>query len=254
MQGFMTQIKQFCKWRALLPILLLPACFNHVQTPDILQKQIASQFQKQTFWLKQSLYAGPFYDDNRFQLLHPRQFEELTYLKTIDGDYILPPPSNEIIPVGTRIEIQKIEWPTGIAIFKRPILTPRHWPWVYTRLARARGPVTLNRDQTYILILPDTVRDEKSFAEWKDSLFSKEDNNEWLMAYDEKIRTAIFEKTPLIGMDDQALFAAMGQPDHIRREGMVLDGHKGTKEIATYGTTIIILEDSKVTKIEESKN
>lgn len=254
MQSFMTQIKHFCKWRAAILSLLLPACFSHVQAPDLLQKLLNSQVEKQSFWLKQSLYAGPFYDDSRYKLLHPRRFEELTYLKTIDGDYILPPPSTEIIPAGTRIEIQKIEWPTAINIFKRPILTPRHWPWMYTRLARARGPVTIKRDQTYIFILPDSVTDEKSFAEWKNTLFCKDDNNEWLMSQDEKIRTAIFAKKPLIGMDYQALFASMGQPDSIRREATMRDGEKITKEIVSYGATIVILEDSKVTKIEASIN
>jgi hypothetical protein len=254
MQGFMTQIEQFCKWRAAFLSFLLPACFSHVQAPSFWQKQLNSQVEKQSFWLKQSLYAGPFYDDNRYQLLHPRNFEELTYLKTIDGDYILPPPSSEIIPAGTRIEIQKIEWPTGINIFKRPLLTPRYWPWVYTRLARARGPVTIKRDQTYIFILPNSVIDEKSFTDWKDALFSKDNNNEWIMTQDEKIRDAIFAKKPLIGMDYLALFASMGHPDSIKRETIMRDGEKITKEIVIYGTTIVILEDSKVTTIGESKN
>lgn len=74
------------------------------------------------------------------------------------------------------------------------------------------------------------------------------------MSCDEKIRMGIFEKKPVIGMDDRALFAAMGNPDQIKRENYLDNREKGTKEIAFYGNTVVVLENSRVTKIEERKN
>ncbi|MDA0713228.1 MAG: hypothetical protein O2897_04490, partial [bacterium] len=85
----MTQIYKICKWSTLFLFLLLPACVNHVKIPDSAQKHIDNDVVQKTLWLKQSLYAGQFYDDDRYQLLFPRPFEELKYVKTVDGDYIL---------------------------------------------------------------------------------------------------------------------------------------------------------------------
>jgi len=246
----MTHIKQFCKWRAWLLIFLIPACTSHIKIPDSVQRQINAEINGKIFWLKQSLYAGPFYDDNRYQLLHSRPFEELKYLKTPDGDYILPPPAKEIIPTGTKVVIEKIEWPTKMTMFKRPLLTPRQWPWVYLRLARDRGPVTVYCDKSFIFILPAHVINEKSFHAWQNNFFSKDNTNDWLLSLDASIRTGILTKKPVVGMDSGALLAALGEPDQIKRELVSQESKKITKETATYGPIIVILENGRITKFE----
>ena len=247
----MTQIYKICKWSTLFLFLLLPACVNHVKIPDSAQKHIDNDVVQKTLWLKQSLYAGQFYDDDRYQLLFPRPFEELKYVKTVDGDYILPPAAKEIIPAGSKVVITKIEWPSRGVIFNRPILSPRNWPWIYLRVARDRGPVTTLRDSTYIMILPENITDEKSFNQWKKSYLDKEDPNEWLLSYEKNILFGILHKKPVLGMDYQALMATLGQPNHLKKELITLDNQKITKETATYDAVIVILENGLVSKIEK---
>lgn len=246
----MTQIYKICKWSTLFLCLFPLGCINHIKIPDSAQKHINKEVLQTTLWLKQSLYSGQFYDDNRYQLLYPRPFEELKYVKTVDGDFILPPAAKEIIPAGSKVIISKIEWPSAGVIFNRPILSPRNWPWVYLRVARDRGPVTTLRDQTYIMILPENITDEASFNHWKNTYFAKQDPNEWLLSYDKKILSGILHKKPIMGMDYQALTATLGQPNHLKKELITEDGQKITKEIATYEAVVIILENGLITKIE----
>jgi hypothetical protein len=249
----MTQTTKFCKWGALFLAIFLAGCPSHLNMSEASQASIATQIKGQSLWLKQSLYGGPFYDDDRFRLAHARKFEELTYLRTPDGDIILPPPSDEIIGVGTRVKIEKIEWPTGMNIFKRPIFTPRHCPWLYLRVARDRGQVTMNRDHLYILLVPDQVHDDKSFREWLEGILSSQDTNNWLMNLDKNERDGVLKKQALVGMSSESLMAALGQPDQLRRESVRQGERNITKEVAIFGPTIVILEDEKVVRIEQSK-
>lgn len=158
-----------CKWSLWVLLLFSGSCVTHVQRPVMSQN-----WSGQSYWVKKSLYAGFFYDDDRYGLVSPEPFEKLTYLKSIAGDLILPPPSTEMISIGTRVQIQKIEWPTEQNIIKRPLLTPRFLPWIYLTIALDRGAfVTLNRKLTYIMLVPEEIRSEKALADWFSNYFSK---------------------------------------------------------------------------------
>ncbi|MEI6804945.1 MAG: hypothetical protein WCK49_00370 [Myxococcaceae bacterium] len=161
-----------CKWIGFVSLLSLGACVAHIQSPVMTQSWAA-----QSYWVKQSLYGGLFYDDDRYGLVSPEPFEKLTYLKSLAGDYIIPPPSTEIILFGTRVQIQKIEWPTEQNIIKRPLLTPRYLPWIYLTVALDRGAVTLSRERTYVMLVPEEIKSEKALMDWFLNYFSKQDNN-----------------------------------------------------------------------------
>ena len=166
-----------CKWSLGVLLLFTGACVSHVQRPIV-----SSNWSGQSYWTQQKLYGGFFYDDDRYGLVSPEPFEKLTYLKSLSGDTILPPPSDELISFGTRVQIQKIEWPTEQNIVKRPLLTPRYLAWVYLTIALDRGSVTLNRNRTYILLVPEEIRSEKAFADWFSNYFSKQDNNAYFLS------------------------------------------------------------------------
>ncbi len=161
-----------CKWSLLGFLLLMAACASHLQRSPLTQN-----WQGQTYWVKQSLYGGIFYDDDRYGLVSPEPFEKLTYLKSLSGDMIIPPPSTEVISFGTRVQVQEIEWPTEQNMIKRPLLTPRYLPWIYLTIMLDRGAVTLERKLTYILLVPEEIRSEKALTDWFSTYFSKQDNN-----------------------------------------------------------------------------
>jgi hypothetical protein len=165
-----------------------------------------------SFWLKQSLYAGPFYDDDRFTLLHASSFDELTYLKMPDGATILPPKPSFIIPVGTRVTITAIEWPDWNNFVKRPIFTPRHLPWMKMTVAMQRGQVSLMRPETFIFLLPVESDNSRHFESWFLSIFSDKDTNPWLLGLKPEVQNAVLGKRAMAGMSREALRAALGDP------------------------------------------
>jgi hypothetical protein len=224
---------------------LLPAgCPSYTIIPDAARVRLDEQHTGELLFLKQSLYAGRFYDDDRYRLVHPRRFEELTYLRDAEGEPILPPPADEIIPAGTRVRVERLEWPDGEAVFRRPLFTPRYTTWIFLRVARDRGAdVTVERKERHILLLPGGLHDEATFEEWFDASLSEQDPNPWLLSLPEEQRVAIEQKKPAKGMSYEALTTSLGFPDRLGRE--TRDDH--TVETASYGALTVELTDGIVT-------
>lgn len=217
-------------------------CASYAVMPDDAMARLSEAHQGELLYLKQSVYAGQFYDDDRYRLVHPRRFEELTYLQNAEGGSIPPPPADEIIPAGTRVRVEKIEWPDGDAVFRRPLYTPRFTTWIFLRVARSRGDVTIERQDRHIMLLPGGIGDEATFNEWFDATLTRTDPNNWLRSLPDDQRVAIDQKKPRVGMSYDALTAAMGFPDRISRESQ--DGH--TIEVAIWGATSVVLRDGSV--------
>ena len=121
-----------------LSTLLAAGCPSYAVIPDDQRKVVDDKHTGALLFLRQSVYVGDFYDDSRYKLIHPRKFEELGFLESIEGDAIPPPPADGVIPAGTRVRVERIEWPIGDVVFRRPIYTPRYTTWVWLRVARDR--------------------------------------------------------------------------------------------------------------------
>jgi hypothetical protein len=232
-----------CTWVSLLCVLLTScADANLISSAD--RAKIDETETGSLRFLNQSMYAGQFYDDDRYRLLHPRRFEELTYLLNAEGEPIPPPPPDEVIPVGTRVRIERIEWPSEDVIFRRPIYTPRFTTWVFLRVARERGSEgTIERNERHILLLPGGITDEATLTMWLDAALSEKDPNAWLLQLPDAQRAGVLEKRAVAGMDYRTVVAAMGLPNRLKRD--IKDGH--TVEVASYGSTSVQFVDGVVT-------
>lgn len=231
-----------------LAVAAAAGCPSYAVIPDDERKVIDEHATGAVLFLRQSLYVGPFYDDDRYKLVHPRRFEELTYLETIEGDPIAPPPAEGVIPAGTRVRVEAIEWPTGDVVFRRPLYTPRYTTWIMLRVARDRGPeVTVERDERHILLMPGGIGDAETFDLWFDASLTEEDPNPWLLSLPEEQRHAIALKRPLIGMSYDALTTSLGFPDALSRQ--MQDGV--TLEVGVWGAVTITLTDGVVTNIRD---
>ena len=177
-----------CKWSFLVGFWMMLGCAGHLR-PSAGGQSSAGQ----SYWAKQSFYGGLFFDDDRYGFLSPIEFEKLRCLKSPSGDYIVPAPSDHVISVGTRVNIQKIEWPTDQNRIKRPLLTPGHLPWIYLTVALDRGSVTINRPRTYIMLVPEEIRSNDALAKWFSRYFSQEDNNLWFLNLSLSEREAILK-------------------------------------------------------------
>lgn len=235
---------------ALLALLALSSlgCPSYTVVPDGERERIDQTHTGELLFLRQSMYVGDFYDDDRYKLIHPRRFEELTYLQTVEGDPIPPPPAEGIIPAGTRVRVERIEWPTGDVVFRRPLYTPRYTTWIVLRVARDRGPeVTIERDERHILLIPGGIDDADTFDLWFDASLTTEDPNPWLLSLPEEQQNAIALKRPVVGMSYDALTTAIGFPDTLARQ--VKDG--ATLEVGVWGAQTITLRDGVVESVRD---
>jgi hypothetical protein len=244
----MNEVFRKCKW--VLGLLLLSACVHRFEMSPVAADSIERAINQKQFWLKQSLYAGPFYDDDRYQLLHPSPFDELTFLTTPDGDIIYPPKEKFVVPVGTQVTIEQIEWPTFVNVVNRPLLTPRGLPWLKMTVAMERGNVSLLYDGVFIMLVPLEKGDEKAFHKWFDAMFSSEDSNRWLLRLTKAEQEAIESKKPVLGMSGEALTAALGSPLSLSSRTVKKGDSKVTVETATYGKYLINLSEGKVSEIQ----
>jgi len=226
-------------------------CASYAKIPDVQRDRINAAHDGQLVWLKQSLYVGAFYDDDRYQLVHPNRFDALTYLKTAEGDPILPKPPEGIIPAGTRVRIERIEWPTGEAIFRRPLYTPRYTTWIFLRVARDRGDTTFERDKKHILLMPSGVGDEGAFESWLARTFSTTDTNPWIRSLPREQQLGLAQKRAVIGMHYDALTSSMGFPDRITRRQVDDGGSLRTVEIAVYGPLSVVLDNGVVARVDD---
>ena len=126
-----------------------------------------------TYYAKQDFFTGFFFDDDRYGLISTIPLKKITVLKDLAGRYVLPKPIKEPVIKGTRVNVQKIEWPTPENRLKRPLLTPRHLVWIYLTVALDRGEyVTVNRKRTYIFLAPERIQDDAALREWFFQYFS----------------------------------------------------------------------------------
>jgi hypothetical protein len=233
---------------SILSLATLVGCPSYTVLSQADRETVDAQLTGELLFLKQSMYAGTFYDDDRFALVHPRKFEELTYLQTIEGDAIPPPPATSIIPAGTRVRVEKIEWPTGDAVFRRPLYTPRYTTWIVLRVAADRGSeVTVEREQRHIMLIPAGITDAELFDMWFKASLSAEDPNPWIVSLPAEQQAAIAQKKALVGMSYEALTAALGFPDSVARES----NGDIVREVVIYGATSIVLQDGVVTLVNE---
>lgn len=243
----MKQLLDKCK--GVIAILLFSSCVHQMEISRQAVREVDELAKGKSFWLKQSLFAGTFYDDDRYFLLNPRPFDEIDYVKMPDGATVLPPAATHIIPVGTKVTVSAVEWPDWQNYLNRPIFTPRHLIWVKMKVAKERGQVSLMHDKTFIMLVPFEGGHTELFAGWFKGIFSDKDTNPWLLRHKPEITKAILEKKAVAGMSKEALIASMGDPNTWSRE-FSDEAAKTIKEIANYEKQVVVIENGVVSKIQ----
>ncbi len=232
---------------ALLLTLLVLGCPTRTRLNSAAMDGLRERYGGQTFYLKQSLFHGKFYDDDTRSLADPRAFKDLRLMTSPDGDIIIPPPPQGILPAGTKVEVLDVEFPTSAAIVKRPLFTPRYNVWVLMKVGRFAGDVDFFRPGEYIVVLPTTVRSVDAIGASLEVLLSPKPLDDWLARRSEEARLAIFEKRAEQGLSYEELVAALGLPEQIHRR---FEGEQRI-ETARFGSTEVVLVDEQVTEIRE---
>ncbi|MFH1811723.1 MAG: hypothetical protein ABIJ09_23490 [Pseudomonadota bacterium] len=227
---------------------LLAACPSRTRLEGADMDALRESYQGQTFYLRQSLYHGRFYDDDHRRLVDAHAFKDLKLMTAPDGEIIIPPPPDGILPAGTRVEVLDVEFPTSGAIVKRPLFTPRYNVWVTLKVGRVSGDLALFKPEEHVWVLPTTVRSMDAIRASLEALLSAEPLDPWLARRSEAARLAIFEKRAEQGLSTEELTAALGLPETLHRS---FEGEQRI-ERALFGGTEVTLVDGVVTEIRDA--
>ena len=197
--------------------LFAAGCVPRASVPNVERQRAERELEGERRFSKVALWVGPFFGDNTKLLVSDSPFSELDLLETTEGKPIAPPRAERVLLPGTRVQIEKVEFPTAWIIAQRVVLTPRYHPWVYVRVDGEPRPL--------VVVLPQTLATANDVRLEVERVLGGSDLTPAFRALPDPERAAIAHKQPLEGMAATALEMAWGYP-----EKKVIDRPAGTEE------------------------
>ena len=187
------------------------ACTSHTLLPPGAQRQVIDEYVGSKWHLKHACFVGSFYAYPDRYYISERGFDELALVQTMSGDPILPDGPRAILPLGTRVTIEAIEFPTSPALSARKLKSPRHFTWVTLTAEAERA------DKPLVLVLTQEMKTTADFVSALKKHLQEKDPTPQYAGLAENIRRAIDEKLPVPGMPADALLRCRGYPDKLLR-------------------------------------
>jgi hypothetical protein len=203
-----------------------------------LRSRLTRRFSHQ--YLALSFYVTPFYGVSDRWLLSPVPPQELGWVEDGRGKPVPPGPIAAILPAGTRVVIDRVQFPTSLTVATRPERSPRTRTWVLVHVPENPG-------RQLVLVVPEEVRSEAAFEAALGRFLTREDPGKLISRWSRQVQLAIAEKHALVDMPALALQMAWGYPETIHREFP----ESGRKEVWTWpgGARKAVLFDGRVTEI-----
>lgn len=193
--------------RPLSFLVLSAGCASNTLLAPQQQADLGARLRDKRVFLAVSMYAGPFFREADKRLLSPAPFAELRLIESPGGEPIVPGEEEQVWPAGTEVRVRKVEFPTSLAMTQRPILTPRHAPWVLLEIAGVAPPPPPRTAPTWIVVLRDGIDTPEAFwTEWKKHFTDAPP------ALDEATRPLVERKAAAVGMSANALTMSWGWP------------------------------------------
>jgi len=187
-------------------------CASHTLLSLKTQQTIQSKYQKQVFYLKHSFFVGPFFAyDDRFYISE-RAFDERVLIESLGGDPILAREPTGILPLGTQVTVQSIEFPTSSAMAERKLKSPRHFTWV--TLHSSDG----DPGKPYVLVLTREFKKTSDFKEVLEKFLATRNPSKDFANRSPEVIEAMNHKSVVKGMRADALLKSRGYPDKISRK------------------------------------
>ncbi|MFO7155258.1 MAG: hypothetical protein DIU72_001395 [Pseudomonadota bacterium] len=197
------------RWAPLV-LLLLAGCASHSLLPDEDRIRLERSLPGRTYYLRQAMYLGPFWSDESKRFLSANVPDEIPWVVNPAGVPLDPGEPEAIVPVGTRVRVVKIEFPTSFVVARRDPFLPRFYPWVYLEVeGRPRNPAP-------ILLLRRELRSQAEVVEDLERYLSPDDLRPRLRSLPEEVLEAINEKRLVEGMPAEAVEMAWGIPEQKR--------------------------------------
>lgn len=168
-------------------------------------------------FLRVACWVGPLWDDREKLFLSDRPTEEIDLVETPRGKPIRPPAFERVLPPGTPVRVQKIEFPGTFTMAQRVLVTPRYHAWAYLALEGERRPI--------VIVLPREVRSAEELRAELERYLVVEDPRPALAALPPDVRERVLRKEVAPAMSGRALEMSWGLPDRKR-----IDRPAGTEE------------------------
>lgn len=188
------------------------SCTSYTFLTDEDQQKIQTEHAKKSYFLKQSFFVGPFFAYEDRYYISERAFDERVMIENTSGEPILPPESTGILPMGTKVTIRQIEFPTGGAMASRKLKSPRFFSWVFLDLEGKTA------EKPYILVLVPEFKRIDEFEQALSAYLTTSDPREEFASQPPEVLSTIDQKALFKGMMASALLRSRGYPDRITRK------------------------------------
>jgi hypothetical protein len=196
--------------------LLASACTPRVLVPESERLRARESLAGQGRYLRVAMTVHPLYGDVGKALLLDAPAAEVDLLRGGADEKLAPPPAERVLPPGTPVRILEVEFPTGLLIARRVVMTPRYHPWV---LLAVRGEA-----RPGVLVLSQDLATADDVASELDRVLSSDDPSPAFRALPADQHDAILRKELVEGMGVRAVEMAWGRPE-LRR----IDRPSGTE-------------------------
>ncbi|HEY0840728.1 MAG TPA: hypothetical protein VGD74_11120 [Vulgatibacter sp.] len=192
---------------AAVVITTATACASHTTIPDADRIRLDRSLPGRTFYLRHSMYLGPFWSDAGKRYLTDVVPNEIAWVVNPAGEPMDPGAPAKVIPAGTRVRIVKLELPTGYTVTLRNPFLPRYNPWLYLEVEGHP------RDPMPVMVLRDGLGSQAEILAEIDRFLSKDDLTPILGQLSPEIRRAVEEKRVVAGMSSSEVAMAWGWPE-----------------------------------------
>jgi len=193
---------------AALALLLAAACTPLVVVPDAERERTRAALDGAPRFLRVAVTVHPLFGDTSRRLLLDGPPAEADLLRGGQDERIDPPPAERVLPPGTPVRIEQVEFPTGLIIARRVIMSPRYHPWVLLSIPGDPRP--------HVLVLPQTTATAADALAEVDRVLTGDDPSAAFAALPAEHREAIRRKELSDGMSPRAVEMAWGQPERRR--------------------------------------
>jgi hypothetical protein len=189
-------------------ILAAAGCAPLTVVPDAERERTRTSLEGQPRWLRVAVSVSPLFGDRSRLLLLDAPAAEVDLLRATDGAIIPPPAAERILPPGTPVRVARVEFPTGMIIAGRAVMSPRYHPWVYLTLA--------GEDRPGIIVLSHASVSADALLDEVGRLLTRDDPSRALAALPAPQRDAIGRRELVAGMGAGAVEMAWGVPEKVK--------------------------------------
>ncbi len=189
---------------ALAALVLFSACVPPSRLTPEGRETATRALSRQARYLRVAVYVAPFFGDGSRLLVSDRPVGELRLLETPEGSPITPPAATRVLPPGTPVFVDGVQFPTGTIPWSRPLTTPRYNAWVLLSVEGLPKPA--------VLVLSNDLASADDVLAEVGRVVTPDDPTAVYAALPESIREAIREKSVVDGMTREAVAMAWGYP------------------------------------------